>query len=303
MIDLHPLASDADLGAWADVTAAVEGVRWTLADMRVFTARESRLYALGLLDGEPAGSLVAGPSDVPGSAFAQVRVRLELRRRGLGTALLAAGRDHARALGFARLGADVRAGDEESLAFARKRAFEEFAVEVELVRELAGDDGSEPALPPGLEVLPLASRPDLVASAWEVCRDGYRDLVLPEPVEMSREGWLEEDVEGPRVLADLTLVAVRDGRVAAFAGLLRYGSDTAAAEHGLTAVRPNVRGQGLGTLLKQVQAARAERAGIRRLVTWTQEGNEAMRAVNEKLGYVERPAWIKLSAHIDAIRA
>jgi 2-polyprenyl-3-methyl-5-hydroxy-6-metoxy-1,4-benzoquinol methylase len=32
--------------------------------------------------------------------------------------------------------------------------------------------------------------------------------------------------------------------------------------------------------------------GYRELVTYTQEGNKQMRAINEKLGYRERPAWI-----------
>jgi hypothetical protein len=32
--------------------------------------------------------------------------------------------------------------------------------------------------------------------------------------------------------------------------------------------------------------------GYRELVTYTQEANEAMRAINGKLGYRERPAWV-----------
>ena len=32
--------------------------------------------------------------------------------------------------------------------------------------------------------------------------------------------------------------------------------------------------------------------GYRELVTYAQEGNEMMRAINEKLGYQPRPAWI-----------
>ena len=32
--------------------------------------------------------------------------------------------------------------------------------------------------------------------------------------------------------------------------------------------------------------------GYRELVTYTQEGNETMRAINEKLGCQPRPAWI-----------
>jgi RimJ/RimL family protein N-acetyltransferase len=44
--------------------------------------------------------------------------------------------------------------------------------------------------------------------------------------------------------------------------------------------------------LKRTQLAWAAEHGYRRLVTYTQEGNEAMRAINKKLGYREQPAWI-----------
>jgi mycothiol synthase len=43
---------------------------------------------------------------------------------------------------------------------------------------------------------------------------------------------------------------------------------------------------------KRTQLAWAAERGYRELVTYTQEGNETMRAINEKLGYRARPAWI-----------
>ena len=42
----------------------------------------------------------------------------------------------------------------------------------------------------------------------------------------------------------------------------------------------------------EADAARLAEHGYRRLVTYTQKGNEAMRAINKKLGYREQPAWI-----------
>ena len=63
-------------------------------------------------------------------------------------------------------------------------------------------------------------------------------------------------------------------------------------EHGFTAVVRSHRGRGIATALKGTQLAWAAGHGYRELVTYTQEGNEPMRAINEKLGYRERPAWI-----------
>ncbi len=66
---------------------------------------------------------------------------------------------------------------------------------------------------------------------------------------------------------------------------MEHGDSADAAEHGLTAVRRAWRRRGVGTLLKRTQLAWAEDNGVCRLVTWTQRGNEAMRALNERLGY------------------
>jgi hypothetical protein len=138
-----------------------------------------------------------------------------------------------------------------------------WALEVELVRALSGGE-REPALPAGLEVVALADRPDLLDSAWEACAAAYSDLPLPERVTVTRDEWLAEDVAGGRALTPLTLVAVREGSVPAFAGALTYGAEAGAMENGLTAVLRELRGRRLATTLKQVQAARAARLGSAR---------------------------------------
>jgi len=48
------------------------------------------------------------------------------------------------------------------------------------------------------------------------------------------------------------------------------------------------RGKGLGTALKRRQLAWAAANGLRELVTWTQDANDAMRHVNASLGYATR---------------
>jgi GNAT superfamily N-acetyltransferase len=75
----------------------------------------------------------------------------------------------------------------------------------------------------------------------------------------------------------------------------RAGGD-GSAEHGLTAVRHDRRGGGIGTLLKRTQLAWASANGVCELVTWTQRGNESMRRVNERLGYVIRTESVTVRA-------
>jgi GNAT superfamily N-acetyltransferase len=68
------------------------------------------------------------------------------------------------------------------------------------------------------------------------------------------------------------------------------------AEDGLTVVRRDWRRRGLAKALKQRELAWATAAGFAEVVTWTQNGNESMRTVNERLGYEYRDVAITMSA-------
>ena len=48
------------------------------------------------------------------------------------------------------------------------------------------------------------------------------------------------------------------------------------------------RGRGIAEALKHAQLHWAAKAGVCELVTWTQQGNEAMQGLNRSLGYVDR---------------
>ena len=85
-----------------------------------------------------------------------------------------------------------------------------------------------------------------------------------------------------------SFVAIADGRIVGYAGLIAWNGDETLAENGLTVVDGAWRGRGLGTALKRRQMAWAAANGIREIVTWTQQGNEAMQHVNARLGYTTR---------------
>ncbi len=61
------------------------------------------------------------------------------------------------------------------------------------------------------------------------------------------------------------------------------------AHHGLTATRRDWRRRGVATALKHAEIAAAKRGRFRRLVTESEERNEPMRRLNEKLGFVPAP--------------
>ncbi len=112
---------------------------------------------------------------------------------------------------------------------------------------------------------------------------------LPELV--ARTGATAYLPEGAGV--DFPHHALADGEVVGFAALI----DRAAPgllEHGLTATRRTHRRRGIATALKRTQIAWAAANGYRELLTFTQEGNEGMQAINLALGYEPQPPWIRV---------
>lgn len=89
-------------------------------------------------------------------------------------------------------------------------------------------------------------------------------------------------------------MALEGGRVVGFATLAPLAARPGALEHELTAVLRSHRRRGIAEALKRTQLAWAAAAGYSLLVTYTQEGNDAIRALNRKLGYRERLASISV---------
>ncbi|HEU0336554.1 MAG TPA: GNAT family N-acetyltransferase [Gaiellaceae bacterium] len=253
------------------------------------------------LDWQIAGCASAVRSDLAGRTYTALAVLPEHRRHGVGRALLARALETARRHGSSLLATAFEEGDREGEAFAAALGFEEVFREVEISRRLRGDE-ADPESPAGIEIAPLAERADAIAGAYELACLALPELPLPTPIEVpDLERWLDEEATGPGVLAGGTLVALEDGRVVGFASLLRREADPRLAEHGLTAVAPSHRRRGIATALKRRQIAWAARNGYRELMTFTQEGNAGMQAVNMRLGYVPRPAWIRIEAPLDRV--
>ena len=81
-----------------------------------------------------------------------------------------------------------------------------------------------------------------------------------------------------------------------FSGLCRDADG--GYEDGLSAVRRGWRRRGLAEALKREKLALAAANGVEEIATWTQRGNEGMRALNERLGYVYRSVSITVRADL-----
>jgi GNAT superfamily N-acetyltransferase len=225
------------------------------------------------------------------------RVLPEHRRQGVGTALYGAVSEHARATGKTSLWGRIGEEDEESLRFARGHGFEEVARDFEVVLDLADVDTSRKP-PPGVQIVSIAERPDLVRAAYEV--DCAVSPDVPRPGGQAHEQpaferWHADYLEGPGAMPEALVVALVDGEPVGYAGMRRKGTDSPTGENMLTAVKGPFRGKGIAIALKLAQIERARAAGVEKLFTTNDEENVGMREVNKRLGYKPLPAEIVVS--------
>jgi mycothiol synthase len=258
----------------------------TVAELREQDS-PSRLLLLATIDGTVVGSGMGDRAQSAGCAFVAPRVRLEHRRRGVGTALLRALAEHCSALDLPEVRAHV--DDEGAMGFADRFGFQEVDREVEQLRAI-GDEPPPSARAPGVEVVTAAERPGL----WPACFDGFgtevlADFALYTPLEVSADQWSSEWVGDPMFLA------VYDDEVIGCAGLHLDTDRPDRAENALTAVRRDWRGRGVASHLKRRTIAWAAANGLREIYTWTQAGNDPMIRLNRHLGYVTGQVSITVS--------
>jgi mycothiol synthase len=288
---IREAVTDAELEAHVGVWNAITPEEPTTVELQRERRRRDprRLYLLAERDGAAVGAGFGGPSQSEGRAHVSPRVLPEARRRGIGSALLRELVAHAEREGFRWASAHVDGADEGSLAFARRFGFEEVDRQVEQVLEL-DRRWPPPEVPEGVRLVTVAERPELLHAAYDLAVVGYADMAVLKPVTISLEEWLEEEATFP----EGSFVALAGDEIVGYSGLMRRGDDT--AEDGLTVVDRAWRRRGLATCLKQAEIAWASAHGIREIFTWTQRGNEGMRAVNERLGYVYRSVTIDVRA-------
>jgi len=280
--------TDADLAGWCEVWSAItprEPV--TLEQVKRRLERQpERLFLIAEKDSRLVGSGLVAPSDSPNRKFVGVRVLPEWRRRGIGSELYDRALVHARALEPEWISTMLSEADSDSMAWAERRGFEEYGRQVELVLELRGDE-SAPAPPDGIEIVEVT--PDLHEAAYALTQEAWEDLPTTVPVELAPfDVWLEEEMGGP-----ISFAAMEDGEMVGFAGLMERDAP-GLLEHGLTATRRTHRRRGIATALKQTQVAWAAATGYRELITFTQDRNEGMQAINLALGFEPQPAWISM---------
>jgi GNAT superfamily N-acetyltransferase len=224
------------------------------------------------------GSGLTDRSDLAGRGAAAPRVLPAYRRQGVGSLILRDLAARAAAAGHTLLGSGV--DDPGSFAFARYHGFVEVDRQVEQVRAIGAEP--YPAVPPGLEIVTVADRPELWPLAYQtVAVEAMKDMAVASPMQVSLEQWERDWINAPQA----SFLGLVDGELVGLASLHLDSDVPERAEQGFTAVRAAWRGRGIAATLKRVTLWWAAEHGIREVYTWTQTGNENMRTLNEHLGF------------------
>ena len=299
-IHLERPESTEQIEAWAEIMLRVDGLRMDVDEFRhSFEQDTESLWALAYLDGAPAGIGVGRPSSLAGSDYAAARVLPELRGRGVGSALLRAIAEQARAHGATELWGRIRADDEATLAFAKHRGFREVGRERDVLLDLGKVPPAAPDTPPGITLVTFAERPDLIRAVFAVDTEVSVDVPSHGTNEPSTyKDWSRENLEGPGALPEACVIALAGDEVVGYTALRRHGAGSPEAENRLTAVRRPWRRRGIASALKRAQIEAARRAGVETIATTNDELNVGMRGVNERLGYEPQPERVVVSGPV-----
>jgi mycothiol synthase len=242
-------------------------------------------YLLARLDGSAVGCGFVEPTP---SALARGHLVVvpRARKRGVGSALLAAASARARAFRKSELEGEVIESDAASRAYFERRGYRAVGGEQAVALELSGAEPAPVDAPEGIVIVSRAQRPDVVEGMYAVALEAERDIP-GYAGDRSFEAFRAQDVDRPSLTPELTFVALAGEEVVGYAVLHAFGRN---AHHGLTAVKPAWRRRGVGRALKRAQIAAARRAGFARLVTESETRNLPMRTLNEELGYRPEPS-------------
>ncbi len=292
MIEIETATADADIERWLRVRNAVDPRPLTLAGFhaeRIPAIAELTLIAVEA--GRDLGASSIGWSEVgreSRTAFIDVWVLTDARRRGIGGRLVDQSATFARELGIERVRANVVDGDTESMRFGERRGLRHDGGGQVGVLDLTAAAPEPRAAPTGFVVTSFAERPDLERELYELEMSVRPEVpTLRDEPTPTFEAWVSQSSGDAGFLPELSLLALDGDHLVGSIAVYDNGDETAFI--GMTAVHRDARRRGLARTLKIDLARRARTAGIRRIETFNDGTNEGIRGLNESLGYVYGP--------------
>jgi mycothiol synthase len=291
VLEIRPCADDADLERSLEIYNAVfpsEAV--TMDEVRSFI---SQTLDYGDFLG-PGGSVAVGVMpERPDVGIVMLGVLPNHRRRGVGTALYREVSAWLAQRDVHRIDVPVHEDDEQAIAFAEHRGFQEVVRNRRMILDLTTLEPPAVDPPAGVEIVSWAERPDLAPSIYEVASEAFPDVPGGEDELMEPfADWLAHHMQGSGDLPEATFLALAGSEVVGYAKFSLTAAQPTTANHDMTGVRRAWRGRGIAGALKRAQIGWAKEQGYECLATQNELRNEPIRRLNERLGYREAPGRI-----------
>jgi GNAT superfamily N-acetyltransferase len=240
----------------------------------------------------------------PGTYWVAARVRQDYERHGVGSALLAQMEADLATLGARAMWLMVPEEAPTLIAALTRRGFREqmrshpFTLEVAAAPALALPARLERLAARGLRVSTLAEcradDPAWLDQVYTLHAALTREVPIPEKIFVTLDEFAAFAVEAPDALLDAFFV-VRDGeRYVGLSFMQRRAETPDTLYQELTGTLPAYRGIGLARTLKELTIDYALRGGYQRIVTWIENSNAGMLAINLGYGFTREPGLVLL---------
>lgn len=244
--------------------------------------------------------------DAPGVYRFSALVDPDWRGRGIGQALLAELEQYAREQGAARLMSDCRENMDCSARFLEQAGFQQFGRRFESMLDLTTFDEARFAgaidrvTAVGYELTTLAVErplnPNVDHDLYELDQLAEQDVPWPGGLKarVSYDDFRRIALDNPESDPAAIFIAKRDGVYAGYTSLSFRSPGIGHTD--MTGVRREHRGHGLALALKLLSFRLLKERGCTETRTHNDTANQAILALNQKLGYRSRPGilfWSK----------
>ena len=322
---IRPLRED-DYASLARIQNAIDDTPATVDEMRREVERidRSRFVSEWLIAEDRATREVVAYAGYrhtpwayhPAKYRAFLNVHPDHQARGIGCRLMDAVLGALRSRGAAQVTAFAREDRPRSIAFLTRNRFEEYARDFESRLDVSGvaldrfSGYAQRVAALGVAITTLAEEmmrdPHCLGAVYQAhCaldvgapRD-EPDLPAPEPATLDE--FVTRIVQSPRALPDAFFLAKLRDFYIGLSMMMRSDGDPSLLRQELTGVLAPYRGLGIAMALKVRTIDYAQTHGYLRIRTVNSSKNDAMLAINARLGFVPRPAWMAFQRTLEPL--